>query len=67
MMGDAGPYRHDTAVPIIFWWPGAKPQTRVLPVATTSIVPTLANVIGVNALDLIREDEPRSKEQLQPH
>lgn len=47
IMGHAGPYHHDTAVPIIFWWRGAKPQTRVLPVATTSIAPTLANAIGV--------------------
>ena len=49
IMGHTGPYHHDTAVPIIFWWRGAKPQTRVLPIATTSIAPTLANAIGVKA------------------
>jgi predicted AlkP superfamily pyrophosphatase or phosphodiesterase len=49
IMGHAGPYRHDTAVPIIFWWRGAKPQTRILPLATTSIAPTLANIAGISA------------------
>lgn len=47
IMGHAGPYRHDTAVPIIFWWRGANAGTRLLPVATTSIAPTLANIIGI--------------------
>jgi predicted AlkP superfamily pyrophosphatase or phosphodiesterase len=47
IMGHAGPYHHDTAVPIIFWWPGATAQTRLLPVDTTAIAPTLANVMGV--------------------
>ncbi|PJI39193.1 alkaline phosphatase family protein [Ferrovibrio sp.] len=49
MMGHAGPYHHDTAVPIVFWWPGAKPATRILPVDTTSIAPTLANLAGIKA------------------
>ena len=49
MMGHAGPYHHDTAVPILFWWPGAKPATRILPVDTTSIAPTLANLAGIKA------------------
>ncbi len=48
IMGHAGPYHHDTAVPIIFWWRGVKPETRMLPVATTSIAPTLANVMRVD-------------------
>jgi hypothetical protein len=47
IMGHSGPYAHDTAVPIVFWWQGAKPQTRLLPVDTTSIGPTLANIAGV--------------------
>lgn len=47
MMGHAGPYHHDTAVPIVFWWSGAKPATRILPVDTTSIAPTLANLVGI--------------------
>ncbi len=49
LMGHAGPYRHDTAVPIMFWWHDAKPQTRMLPADTTSIAPTLANIIGIKA------------------
>lgn len=49
IMGHTGPYHHDTAVPIIFWWRGAKSQTRILPIATTSIAPTLANIVGVSA------------------
>lgn len=49
MMGHAGPYHHDTAVPIVFWWPGAKPSTRLLPVDTTDIAPTLATLAGVKA------------------
>ncbi|MEK9967560.1 MAG: alkaline phosphatase family protein [Ferrovibrio sp.] len=47
MMGHAGPYHHDTAVPIVFWWSGAKPATRILPVDTTSIAPTLAHLAGI--------------------
>ncbi len=47
IMGHAGPYHHDTAVPIIFWWPGVKAETRILPVDTTSIAPTLANIVGI--------------------
>lgn len=47
IMGHAGPYHHDTAVPIMFWWRGATAQTRLLPVDTTAIAPTLANVMGV--------------------
>ena len=49
LMGHSGPYRHDTAVPIIFWWRDGKPQTRILPIDTTAIAPTLANVVGVKA------------------
>lgn len=49
MMGHAGPYHHDTAVPIVFWWSGAKPATRLLPVDTTSIAPTLAHLAGIKA------------------
>jgi predicted AlkP superfamily pyrophosphatase or phosphodiesterase len=47
LMGHGGPYHHDMAVPIVFWWPGAKGQTRVLPVDTTMIAPTLANIVQV--------------------
>jgi predicted AlkP superfamily pyrophosphatase or phosphodiesterase len=45
LMGHSGPYRNDTAVPIAFWWQGMKGQTRILPVDTTMIAPTLANII----------------------
>jgi hypothetical protein len=45
LMGHSGPYRSDTAVPIVFWWQGLKGQTRILPVDTTMIAPTLANII----------------------
>jgi predicted AlkP superfamily pyrophosphatase or phosphodiesterase len=47
LMGHSGPYRHDMAVPIVFWWRGTMGQTRVLPVDTTMIAPTLANIIQV--------------------
>jgi predicted AlkP superfamily pyrophosphatase or phosphodiesterase len=47
IMGHSGPYRNDTAVPIVFWWQGMKGQTRILPVDTTMIAPTLANIIDV--------------------
>jgi hypothetical protein len=47
LMGHSGPYRSDTAVPIVFWWQGMKGQTRILPVDTTMIAPTLANIIDV--------------------
>jgi arylsulfatase A-like enzyme len=49
LMGHSGPYRTDTAVPIVFWWQGMKGQTRILPVDTTMIAPTLANIIDVKA------------------
>jgi hypothetical protein len=47
LLGHSGPYRSDTAVPIVFWWQGMKGQTRILPVDTTMIAPTLANIIDV--------------------
>ena len=43
------PHDLDRRVPIVFWWPGAPAQTRMLPVATTDIAPTLANIIGITA------------------
>jgi arylsulfatase A-like enzyme len=50
-MSHTGPHRYDMAVPITFWWPGMTGQTRILPVDTTMIAPTLANIIGVKAPD----------------
>jgi predicted AlkP superfamily pyrophosphatase or phosphodiesterase len=51
LMQHTGPNRYDMAVPITFWWPGMKGETRILPVDTTMIAPTLANIIGVKAPD----------------
>ena len=45
IMGHAGPYAPDTSVPIIFLWRQARAQTRLQPVDTTSIAPTLANIM----------------------
>ena len=36
------PWNYDRRVPILFWWPGVKPETRFLPVETVDIAPTLA-------------------------
>jgi predicted AlkP superfamily pyrophosphatase or phosphodiesterase len=47
LVGHSGPYRYDSSVPIIFWWPGIKAETRIQPIDTTAIAPTLANIIGV--------------------
>lgn len=47
--GHSGPYDLDRRVPIVFWWPGAPAQTRILPVATTDIAPTLAHIVGIGA------------------
>ena len=51
VIGHSGPYRYDTAVPIIFWWPGSRAQTRIMPTDTTVIAPTLANIMGVRTPD----------------
>jgi len=47
IMGHAGPYAPDTSVPIIFLWRQARAQTRLQPVDTTSIAPTLANIMRI--------------------
>jgi predicted AlkP superfamily pyrophosphatase or phosphodiesterase len=38
----------DRRVPILFWWPGATGQERMLPIDTTDIAPTLGHLIGVS-------------------
>lgn len=38
-----GPDDLDRWVPIVFWWPKAPAQTRMMPVSTTDIAPTLSN------------------------
>lgn len=45
----AGPYDLDRQVPIVFWWRGAPAQSRILPVTTTDIAPTLAHIAGIDA------------------
>lgn len=40
---------YDRRVPILFWWKGATPHERVLPLDTVDIAPTLAAVTGVPA------------------
>ncbi|HJV41781.1 alkaline phosphatase family protein, partial [Caulobacter sp.] len=43
------PWDYDRRVPILFWWKGATPHERVLPLDTVDIAPTLAAVTGVPA------------------
>jgi len=43
------PWDYDRRVPILFWWKGATPHERVLPLDTVDIAPTLAAVTGVKA------------------
>lgn len=43
------PWDYDRRVPILFWWKGAAPHERVLPLDTVDIAPTLAAVTGVQA------------------
>ncbi len=51
------PYNYDRRVPILFWWPGATPQERPLPIATVDIAPTLANALGL-AVPLQMDGKP---------
>jgi len=41
------PWDYDRRVPMLFWWPGVKPQARFLPVETVDIAPTLAAAWGL--------------------
>jgi predicted AlkP superfamily pyrophosphatase or phosphodiesterase len=43
------PWDYDRRVPIVFWWSGARSETRYIPVETVDIAPTLAAVIGISA------------------
>lgn len=43
------PWDYDRRVPILFWWKGAAPHERVLPLDTVDIAPTLAAATGVKA------------------
>ena len=40
-------WNYDRRVPMLFWWPGAKVESRFLPVATVDIGPTLASALGI--------------------
>ena len=41
------PWDYDRRVPILFWWKGATPHERVLPLDTVDIAPTIAAITGV--------------------
>ena len=41
------PWDYDRRVPILFWWKGATPHERILPLDTVDIAPTIAAVTGV--------------------
>ncbi|WP_201722854.1 alkaline phosphatase family protein [Caulobacter sp. BP25] len=43
------PWDYDRRVPILFWWKGAAPHERVLPLDTVDIAPTVAAVTGIKA------------------
>ncbi len=43
------PWDYDRRVPILFWWKGATPHERVLPLDTVDIAPTIAAATGVKA------------------
>jgi predicted AlkP superfamily pyrophosphatase or phosphodiesterase len=45
--GHGSPWDYDRRVPVVFWWPGAAAQWRILPVGTVDIGPTLAAAVGV--------------------
>jgi predicted AlkP superfamily pyrophosphatase or phosphodiesterase len=45
--GHGSPWGYDRRVPILFWWPGAKPQSRFPAIETVDIAPTLAAAAGV--------------------
>ena len=43
------PWDYDRRVPILFWWSGARSETRYIPAETVDIAPTLAALIGISA------------------
>ncbi|RYD90700.1 MAG: alkaline phosphatase family protein, partial [Sphingomonadales bacterium] len=45
--GHGTPWDHDRQVPILFWWPGARAETRDQAIETVDIAPTLAGVAGI--------------------
>jgi predicted AlkP superfamily pyrophosphatase or phosphodiesterase len=40
-------WNYDRRIPILFWWPGATPEERFLPLETIDIAPTLAATVGL--------------------
>lgn len=47
LSGHGSPWTYDRRVPMLFWWPGAKPEDRFMPVETVDIAPTLAAAVGL--------------------
>lgn len=45
LAGHGTVWNYDRRVPMLFWWPGAKGETRFLPVETVDIAPTLAGAL----------------------
>jgi predicted AlkP superfamily pyrophosphatase or phosphodiesterase len=45
--GHGSPWDYDRRIPILFWWKGATPHERVLPLDTVDIAPTIAALTGV--------------------
>ena len=45
------PWNYDRRVPMLFWWPGARAETRFLPVETVDIAPTLAAILRLPTPD----------------
>ena len=45
--GHGSPWDYDRQVPILFWWPGVKAETRDTPIETVDIAPTLAALAEV--------------------
>jgi predicted AlkP superfamily pyrophosphatase or phosphodiesterase len=43
--GHGTAWNYDRRVPMLFWWPGVKGETRFLPVETVDIAPTLAGAM----------------------
>lgn len=45
--GHGSPWDYDRRIPMLFWWPGATFDWRILPVETVDIAPTLAAKLGL--------------------
>lgn len=45
--GHGSAWNHDRQVPILFWWPGVKRESRDAPAQVVDIAPTLAAIAGI--------------------